>query len=321
MHNFKKAGKVIACIIVFFLILKLIDTALYPCTFMRNDIHTVTSNERDVIILGTSHGKMGLDPDALLEGTGKTGHNLCVGGEYPVDSYYLAKLVAEKQKPKQIIYELDPGYFTMAKEQGNNYLLFSHEFPASITKLQYYKDIMLTCDFRSVLFPSYEYPLSYELPRIPKTFMQKVTGKYEASEFKSATQEYHENGFIERFPVDTTQLKEVELVEFDRTKVNEENLEYLGRLISFCEEQGIELTVITMPVPAATLVKYQEGYSDASDYFRTYFTEAGLPYYDFNVEYYDTFSHDLTSYTDYDGHMNGENARAYSSVLGEMLFK
>lgn len=98
MHNFKKTIKVIACIAALALILKALDVALYPCTFMRNDIHTVTTEQRDVIIMGTSHGKMDLEPDVMLEGTGKTGHNLCVGGEYPIDAYYLTKLMIEKQK-------------------------------------------------------------------------------------------------------------------------------------------------------------------------------------------------------------------------------
>ena len=44
----------------------------------------------DDIILGTSHGKMDIDPEVMEEKiTGRTGHNLCVGGEYGIDAYYL----------------------------------------------------------------------------------------------------------------------------------------------------------------------------------------------------------------------------------------
>ncbi len=45
------------------------------------------------------------------------GHNLCVGGEYGIDAYYLAKLLLEKQKPERIIYEVDPGYFATQKRR------------------------------------------------------------------------------------------------------------------------------------------------------------------------------------------------------------
>lgn len=320
MHNFKKAGKVIVVLIAFCLIIKALDIALYPCTFMRNDVHTVTANERDVIILGTSHGKMDLDPDKLLEGTGKTGHNLCVGGEYPVDSYYLTKLIIEKQNPKQIIFELDPGYFTTEKEPGNNYLLFYHEFPLSVAKLQYYWDTMLECDFRASLFPFYEYPLSYELPRIKNTVQQKLTNNYDVSSLKGEAQEYHENGFIEKYPVDISGLKENSLIQFSKKELKESNIEYLDKLIQLCKENDIEFTAATMPLPAVTLVKYQDNYSEAWEYFSEYFDEKGVDYYNFNVEYYKSFSHDLADYTDYDGHMNGKSAREFSSMFGEMLY-
>ena len=138
MRNFRKIIRAIVCVILTFAILFGLDYVLYPCTFMRNDIHMVTSEQRDVIIMGTSNGKMGLDPDSMLEGTGLTGHNLCVGGEYPIDCYYMMKLILEKQNPKVLVFELDPGYITTKKEEGNNYLLFYHEFPFSKAKLEYF---------------------------------------------------------------------------------------------------------------------------------------------------------------------------------------
>jgi len=83
---------------------------------MRNDIHTVTTQKHQDIFMGTSHGKMNIDPKTISSVTGRTGHNLCVGGEYGIDAYYLAKLLFEKQKPERIIYEVDPGYFATQKE-------------------------------------------------------------------------------------------------------------------------------------------------------------------------------------------------------------
>mgnify|MGYP000013671958 FL=1 len=63
MHSFKKFSKAVLVIAVCTAILILLDTALYPCTFMRNDVHTVVTQQFDDIILGTSHGKMDIDPD------------------------------------------------------------------------------------------------------------------------------------------------------------------------------------------------------------------------------------------------------------------
>lgn len=97
MHSFKKVLKAVLVIAVCTTILILLDTALYPCTFMRNDVHTVATQEFDDIIVGTSHGKMDIDPETMEEVNGRSGHNLCVGGEYGIDAYYLTKLICEKQ--------------------------------------------------------------------------------------------------------------------------------------------------------------------------------------------------------------------------------
>lgn len=86
-------------------------------------------------------------------------------GEYGIDAYYIARLIAEKQKPARIIYEVDPGYFVSEKEEGNNYLLFYHEFPFSKAKVEYFWNSIAKCNFRTVLFPGMSILLDMSLAR------------------------------------------------------------------------------------------------------------------------------------------------------------
>lgn len=319
MHSFKRTIKLIIAVILIIGILLGLDFLLYPCTFMRNDIHTVCTEERQDIFLGTSHGKLNIDPDVVGSITGRTGHNLCVGGEYGIDAYYLTKLVLEKQRPERIIYEVDPGYFVMEKEPGNNYLLFYHEFPLSKTKFEYFGASMLDCDFRSVLFPWYEYSLEYELGKIEDTVYQKANRNYDVSYLKGETQEYHENGFIERYPVDVSKLELTEPKLFTKQDVKQKNMEYLEKLIDLCNKEGVEFVAVTTPVPDALLEVYSDNYEEAWEYFGEFFEKQGVRYLNFNTEYYDFFSHNLINYTDFDGHMNGEAAKKYSEILGYLL--
>lgn len=319
MHSFKKIWKVAAALILLAAVLLGLDFLLYPCTFMRNDIHSVTTEAHDDIFLGTSHGKMNIDPVTIEGITGKTGHNLCVGGEYGIDAYYLAKLLVETQKPKRIVYEVDPGYFVTEKEPGNNYLVFYHEFPLSKAKAEYFAAAMGDCDFRSVLFPWYEYALSYELEVLPQTVSDKLNGNYDVSRFQTDSQAYQESGFVERYAVDTSKLTMTEPKLFSEEAVKTENMEYLGKLIALCKEEGIEFVAVTTPIPAATLDTYSEEYNAAWDYFETYFEKQDIRYMNFNREYYDLFPHDISNYTDYDGHMNKEAAMRYSEILGLLL--
>ena len=266
MHSSKKILKTVLILVICVILLKGMDMALYPCTFMRNDVHAVVTKQFDDIILGTSHGKMDIDPEVMEEITGRTGHNLCVGGEYGLDAYYLARLVAEKQNPKRIIYEVDPGYFVSEKEEGNNYLLFYHEFPFSKAKLEYFWNSIAKCNFRTILFPWYEYSLSYEVPKVKETFLQKIKKDYSITDLKSDSQEYHESGFIERYPVDTSKLKKTDIKLYEDGKVALSNMEYLKKLIDFCKENDIEFVAVTTPVPIATLKDHK---SDLYQHKRT----------------------------------------------------
>ena len=319
MHNFKRIVNVVIPVLLAIGILVGLDFLLYPCTFMRNDIHMVTTEEKQDIFLGTSHGMTNIDPVVVESETGKSGHNLCVGGEYGIDAYYLTKLMIEKQDPKRIIYEVDPGYFITEKEPGNNYLLFYHEFPMSKAKVQYFFDAQMKCDFRSVLFPWYEYPLKQELQNMKKTVYQKWNHNYDVSYLKGKTQEYHESGFIERYPVAPKQMDTSITRVFTEEAVKAQNMEYLEKLIQLCKEEGIEFVAVTTPIPDAALEQYPENYNAAWDYFQKFFEEHEVQYLNFNREYYELFPHGLESYTDYDGHMHGKAATHFSKILGILL--
>lgn len=67
MHNFKKVLKTFLVLVVCVALLAALDLALYPCTFMRNDVHAVVTQQFDDIIVGTSHGKMDIDPEVMQE--------------------------------------------------------------------------------------------------------------------------------------------------------------------------------------------------------------------------------------------------------------
>lgn len=321
MRSFKKNGVGIFCSALALALLICLDFALYPCTYVRNDIHTVLTKKHDDIFLGTSHGKMSIVPEVIEKQTGRSAHNLCVGGEYSVDAYYLAKLLTEKNPPSRIIYELDPAYYMTQKEEGNNYLLFYHEFPLSWAKAAYFKDTLPDCDFRTILFPWYEYALSYEIKKLPQTVFQKWNHNYDVSHLAGKAQEYHPDGFIERYPINPTSIKPATPRLFEKEKVRQHNVEYLQKLIALCREKDISLVVITTPIPANTLKPNHENFQAAWDYFFELLTAEGVPYLNFNREYYKAYSHDLTQFTDYDGHMHGDAAREFSEILGKLLPK
>ncbi len=297
------------------------DLALYPCTFTRNDVHAVATCTFDDVFVGTSHGKMNIDPETMGKVDGRTGHNLCVGGEYPEDVLYMVKLMIEKgHAPGRIVYEVSPGYFVREKEEGNNYLLFFHEFPLCASKLSYFRASVMKRDFRTLFFPWYEYDLSYELSHAGETLKTKLSGDYSAESFATEKQKYHENGFIERYPVDAEEFEDDEADEWFPEDIVEKNMESLREIIRLCDENGIGFTAITTPLPDQVLEEAGEGNAALNAYYAEFFEEAGVPYINFNYgTYYGMTDHTIDSFTDLDGHMNGDAARKFSAVLAEVL--
>ena len=319
----KRGIRAAAAAAVFVLALLLLDFVLYPCTFIRSDIYRVRTERVEDLILGGSHGKMNLSPSDMQEVDGRTGHNLCVGGEYPADSYYLLRLLVEKgKKPDRVIYAISPEYFMNEKEEGNNYLLFYHEFPFSLAKLAYFRDMIAKCSFRSVLFPWYEYPLSYEISSAKETVRRKFRKDYSADSYATDAQKYHEDGFIERYPTDPETFSYAGLHEFSEEQVVPEQMEWMRKLIGLCRQEEIRFVCVMAPVPAPTLKHFEKGFLSADRFFSAFFSENGVEFLNFNdpdSELFKVFTHRVDAYTDLDGHMNGDAARAFSKRLAALL--
>ena len=319
----KKIIRPLAVIAVFILVLVALDYILYPCTFIRSDIHRVQTEQVQDLILGGSHGKMNISPEEMQTVNGRTGHNLCVGGEYPVDSYYLLQLLIEKgKKPERVIYAISPEYFMNEKEEGNNYLLFFHEFPLTAAKVSYFAKTVAKCNFRTLLFPWYEYSLSYELSQVPDTLRRKNRRDYSADSYATKAQKYHSDGFIERYPVDSENFNYGGLHEFSAGLVREDQMEWMRRLIDLCKKEDIRFVCVMAPIPGPTLKHFSNGFHEVNSFVGEFFSENEVEFVNFNDpagDLYKAFTHKVNAYTDLDGHMNGDAARAFSSLLASLL--
>lgn len=102
--------------------------------------------------------------------------------------------------------------------------------------------------------------------------------------------------------------------------MTKESLEYLLKIIEYCEEHDIELTWIVSPVPDLQLT-CAGGYDN---YVRQVAELAGqhnIPYYDFNLcrrEYLDVSDGKCWFDT---GHLNAYGAEVYSRFLGDFLLE
>lgn len=323
MHNSRKLKitiKLVAFLLVILAVNHVLNYLFIPYSYIRVDYHNIENRDYDMVFVGTSHGKCGIDPEAVDEVTGKKSVNLCLGGEYLSYTYYMVKEICRHHVPEEIIYEVDGGYWTTDEYIGTDSSSIFGEMKWSGVKAEFFLDRLFDKDFRITIFPWYVYRKEYKM--IPENVKNKTSGSYKNMDtdvFKNSSQEYRKNGFIYRYPVADEAKDFTNFVEWDAEEIREENEEYLEKLVKFCEEQGIKLTLLITPVPRETLEMYEDSYREEHEYFSRMAQKYKLTLLDFNYEQMNGFDNSLSSYVDYEGHMNGESAVAFSRILGEYL--
>lgn len=89
----------------------LLNFVLLQYNIARVNVHRIGTQEYDDIFVGTSHGLSAINPEVVDKVTGRKSTNICMPDEHIIDTYFLVKEACRKQKPKRIIYELDPAYW------------------------------------------------------------------------------------------------------------------------------------------------------------------------------------------------------------------
>lgn len=319
MRNFKKAVFVVLFLVICLVCNSILTFCFYPYNYARIDIHNIETNAYDDIFLGSSHGKCGIDPLTFDSVTQQKSTNLCMGGEYTQDAFFLAKEAVRNHKPKRIIYELDPGYWVTKPSQGMDYTSFYHEFPPSSVKVQYFTEKIMKADFRSTLFPWYTYRQYFFKVWDNITIKTgQVYKDYDPAPFTNEAQAYKPEGFIYRNKIDAPKTEQ-NLILWDEAQLQPDTVTYFERLVNFCNQNQIELVVITTPIPTETYQKYQQAYDNAHDYFTDYMERLKVPYYDFNDIQLDGFDKSLNTYADCEGHMYGATAKQFTRLMAEYL--
>lgn len=321
MRNFKKYGISLLCVILAMGLLNIaMNYALIPYSYVRIMMHDLETEDNDIVFLGTSHGLSGISPKVIEEKTGKSAINLCMGGEYPKDAYYMLKEAMRHHMPQYVIYELDPGYWCTQETQKGDFNRIYYEMPWSLVKVEYFMDKTLKSDFRATLFPWFYYRGQYwQIPQIIETKQSSTYKNYGAEPFTSPGQCY-EDGFVKRNAVPGEKSRD-NLVLWQEDELQEESAKYFEKLVKLCKEEGVELIVITTPIPDETIAENPE-YAKADEFFETYIKNQGVTYYNYNKEEYriENFDKSLNAFTDYEGHMSWQQAEVFSSWLADELW-
>ncbi|MFG6382771.1 MAG: hypothetical protein K1V96_00765 [Lachnospiraceae bacterium] len=318
MRNFKKILLPIMAVLILMVVNIGMNYALIPYSYVRIMMHQVETQNYDTVFLGTSHGLNGISPNVIERETGAKTMNLCLGGEYPRDAYYMLKKVCEKSVPKTVIYELDAGYWCTEEGQRGDFNRIYYEMPFSKVKVEYFISKMLKLDFRATLFPWFYYRGQIgNIKNIINCKQSEDYKNYGVEAFRNEAQSYEE-GFMRNHPVEIEKPEEPLELWNEKTK-NKDSFLYFEKMASFCEKQGITLIVITTPVPEETLEKYNKEFQKADTFFTSYLEKFDVQYWNYNrsERKIENFDYSLKAFSDYEGHMNWEQAEIFSAQIAK----
>ena len=320
MRSFKRVLSLVIILVICIAVNSVLNYLLIPNNYVRNDIHNITTREYDDVFLGTSHGFAGIDPETVDVLSGRRSINLCRGGEYTRDSYYMLKLMCEHHVPERVVYEFDPSYWTVKDTQQADFTLIYREMPMSKAKVGYLFAKAMEADFRFTLFPWFAY--RKQAVNIREIVAGKQTEDYKTygvKAFDSPGQAFQPNGFMYRKRTEEAK-KPMDYEPWSLTHMEKNSLKYFVKLAKYCKAKDIELITVTTPIPDVTYQSCQSLYDNAFQYFDQLTDQFGIQYYNFNDPELTKEQWGLCDFADYEGHMYGDRAKVFSRELAEVLF-
>lgn len=297
----------------------ILQFVLVPSGIVRVIIHELEQGDFKCIIVGTSHGAYGIDSELITEQSGINTTSLCMGGEYMQDSYYLLKRAFATNNPDTIVLDMDFEYLVNVPKSNISASSIYNSYPISLDKVSYFKEKVLSLDYRAAFFPWMDYRYNYKnIKNIVKCKMTDSYAQYspDAVEMKP-NNIYRGRGFI--FRIRTSNQEKVTHISWDESKVDKKSLEYFKKIVKLCKQHNTKLIMVSTPVPVEKMTYSIDEYEEAFQYLDALASDQNIEYYNFNLVKSSLFSRTKDDYNDFDGHLYGDAAERYSEVLGAFM--
>ena len=294
-----------------------------------DDIHAYTrvmlgemyaqSGQIDTLFLGASHCYRSFDPAVIDERLGT--HSFVAGSsqQLPDGSYTLLREAALENDLKTVYLEMF--YTGYVQEKSSDipmacYLITDYMRPTSQNRYTYLWEMGGLAAYADLIFPARH---TIATPgEMPGLWAAKLTDGYDLSNYSYVTypedgEGYRGNGFV--YTSGVTPYGYGAILDVDAGQpISPFGQEYLQKIADFCKDNGIELILVTAPVPnafCANTGNYQ-AYLTAVQQFAD---ANGLQFWDYSL-YRDASGLGLTVDSFADAHhLNGEGASRFTSVF------
>lgn len=278
----------------------------------------------DYVYLGSSHVYCDLNPEILDGKNGKNNFNLATPGQRLIESYYLLKEADRYQEMEKVYLELyyNPstgilGNYQERNSVQNGWRAIDH-MRLSPTKMDALFAMNPIKYYPEAVFPFIRYREHLmDGNWIKDRTNAKTTENYKKYIYNDGVTEYRDKGYYDT-------KKELTNLFYGRDRnpaemlLTEDAEAYLRKIITYCREKDIEITLFTSPIyelqPMAT-----ENYDSYAQSVKEIAAEYGVPYYDFNMVKEEYLPIQYPEYFMDVGHLNAKGAELYTNFFHQVV--
>ncbi len=325
MRSSKIWGVLIGTVVCILLLNQLLTFILEPAQSSSSDTMWYGYQNRetmDTIFVGSSLVSRSLDPDRYDRIMGTKSYNMGTNAQMFAQSYTAIETAWREHGVKTVI--LGIGYFEFQSRQGiGNEVAFyraRNHYSTIGERLRNDARYVLSADnFDSSVSVNYFFPWVYDHVTVTAADIAKnVREKRSSAEKKEMGKPG--NGFSN---ADTTQLDFNTLSYSDTSSAQSQKevqpaYDELAKICDFCQQRGIVLFVINMPLPEYYVVAFPDQYFERAEKIRQTCAAHGTAYYDYNVSRPELFERKDGYYMDFE-HMNQEGAETFTDSVARLV--
>ncbi|MBQ8164849.1 MAG: hypothetical protein IJZ94_03440 [Clostridia bacterium] len=306
----------IAVLLVFVLVEQAFAFAVVPgSSYVRTQMNDFyTADKIDLAFVGPSFVYRGVNPNIIDKKTQLRTFNLGTSSQKPVDSYYMIKEAYRVHKIKYAVLDVSLDFYITSAYSSQNtstYLVYDR-MESSDVKNEYFTNAFDFNEYPKAICKSSHYSI-YSFSQLAQNVKYKFSDDYKnyiAPDY--GNEWYGGKGFVDSV---TEYSGSDEISELD-VSFEQENIDYLKKIINFCKENDIKLIAVTSPKSSDYLKQYTD-YNSNMDVFDELFESNGIDYVDLNR------SEEISNYNNSHfmdiGHLNGAGAELYSEYLSELI--
>lgn len=278
----------------------------------------------ETLFLGSSHVFCGYDPQTLDEIMGQNTYLAATPVQKVDGSYYLLKEVIKKNDIKTVYLDVYyRQYRDVPKERSDIQMEYIYCITDNMQPGFNRIEFILNASgperyLEGLLVPSRYGNQLLDLQRFERVVKSKRSGEYPYSGkpdnfYKGAMITLQSTGNPEMI----SKIGKFDLARIQENVISDYSLSYLDRIVSLCNEEGIELILVATPLTDFHLAA-MGNYDLYYDYMKAYARENNIEYYDFSLCRNEVLQLSRECFLDIH-HLSGKGAVEYSRVFANIM--